>query len=402
MRPGWQEVPVRFAATLNPEQLADDTDPDYRFRYVDISSVSQGEVRLPDEETRFAEAPSRARRIARAGDTVASTVRTYLRAIAPAVDEEDVIYSTGFAVLRPRSESADGDYVRYALQADPFIDEVVANSEGVSYPAINAADMVRLKFWLPPLAEQRAIAAYLDRETAEIDALVSAQEGLIATLRERRAAVIDRFFDPRESTTPLSQALRASLTGPFGTQLAASEYVDGGVPFINPTHIRNNRIAPDPSHAVSPAKADELSRFRLKSGDLVLGRKGDVDKCALVSAEEDGYLCGSDAIALRPGDRAIPAFVWWFLHSAWAVFQLNKWSVGATVVGLNQTTISKMRMPLPPLDEQHRIADYLDEKAAEIDTLIVETERFIALAKERRAALITAAVTGQIDVGNGA
>ena len=149
---------------------------------------------------------------------------------------------------------------------------------------------------------------------------------------------------------------------------------------------------------MTPEKAEDLVRYRLAVGDIVLGRKGEVDKLALVNQRSDGYVCGSDAMALRPRLSTSAGLSWWFLQSPEAHSQLEFWSVGATVSGLNQTTIRKVRLPLPAVQEQRRIAGYLDEKTAKIDTLIAETERFIELARERRAALITAAVTGQIDV----
>ena len=157
-------------------------------------------------------------------------------------------------------------------------------------------------------------------------------------------------------------------------------------------------IAPDDSTTVTPEKAEDLVRYRLAVGDIVLGRKGEVDKSALVNERSDGYVCGSDAMALRPRLGTVPEYLWWFLQSSGAHSQLEFWSVGATVSGLNQTAIRKVRLPLPDVQEQRRVASYLIEKTEKIDTLIAETERFIELSKERRSALITAAVTGQIDV----
>lgn len=145
-------------------------------------------------------------------------------------------------------------------------------------------------------------------------------------------------------------------------------------------------------------KAEELSRFSFQTGDVVLGRKGEVDKSALVTEVEQGYICGSDSMLLRPSQNTDSKYLWWFLQSPSAHAQLERWSVGSTVAGLNQTAISMIVLPLPPFHEQRGTVAYLDDQTAKIDMLIAETERFIELSQERRSALITAAVTGQIDV----
>jgi type I restriction enzyme, S subunit len=186
------------------------------------------------------------------------------------------------------------------------------------------------------------------------------------------------------ATTPLRQAIEYAQTGPFGTQLTADEYVDGGVPVINPTHIQRGHIAPDDSTTVTPEKAEDLARYRLAVGDIVLGRKGEVDKSALVNQQSEGYVCGSDAMALRPRLGTVPDYLWWFLQSSEAHSQLEFWSVGTTVSGLNQNTIRKVRLPLPDVQEQRRIASYLDRETARIGTLIEEQQRLIEMLRERR------------------
>ena len=124
------------------------------------------------------------------GDTIISTVRTYLKAIAFVEDNaEDLIVSTGFATLTPETVALP-KFLWRVVQSDCFVDAVVAHSEGVGYPAITPSNLASLPVWLPPLAEQRAIAAFLDRETARLDALIAKKERLLALLAEKRAALI--------------------------------------------------------------------------------------------------------------------------------------------------------------------------------------------------------------------
>ena len=189
----WETAPLKHVVEINPDKLrSKDVSDDYEIRYVDIGNVnSTGEVE-DEEEMRFEDAPSRARNVVQHGDTIVSTVRTYLKAIAYMDDPpENRIVSTGFAVLRP-SEKLYPPFLGRLASTPEFVDAVVANSTGVSYPAINSSRLGDLPVWIPPLEEQRTIATYLDRKTAQIDTLIAKKQRLIDRLQEQRTAVINR------------------------------------------------------------------------------------------------------------------------------------------------------------------------------------------------------------------
>lgn len=330
------------------------------------------------------------------GDVVVSIGPSFGKIMVVPQELDGANLTQGTARVALRSD-VSSRFVVWSLQSQHAIDYWETSIGGATFRALNLGPLANTPIRLPSLIEQVAIADYLDRETARIDTLIEEQQRLIEMLRERRSAEIAAAFRPPFDAR-LRYAIAFAQTGPFGTQLSADEYVEGGVPVINPSHITRGAILPDPAVAVPNAKAQALERHQLKVGDLVLGRKGDVDKCALVGEGESGYLCGSDSMLLRPGAGTDAAFLWWFLQSPEAHSQLELWSVGCTVAGLNQTTIAKISLPLPGLAEQQRVVAHLEEQTAKIDQLIAETERFIELSRERRAALITAAVTGQIDV----
>ena len=185
----WEVKRLKYLATINDEALPDTTPPDHEMQYVDIGSVDSVKGVTTSEPLTFESAPSRARRIVRDGDTIVSTVRTYLRAIA-AIREpaENLVVSTGFAVVRPRR--MESGYLSYAARESRFVETVVARSVGVSYPAVNASEIATIPVPRPPAAEQRAIADYLDREMAKLDRLIGKVETAIERLREYRAALI--------------------------------------------------------------------------------------------------------------------------------------------------------------------------------------------------------------------
>ena len=185
----WEVKRLKFSASINDETLPDTTDPSLFISYVDIGSVHPIHGITSTDEMAFEDAPSRARRIVCDGDTIISTVRTYLRAVAAIHDPiPNTIVSTGFAVVRPRSVSPS--FMSYVLSEQGFIEAIMARSVGVSYPAVNAFEIGMLSIPLPPLSEQHAIADFLDCETDKIDTLVAKKRTLIERLKEERTALI--------------------------------------------------------------------------------------------------------------------------------------------------------------------------------------------------------------------
>ena len=186
----WQIKKLKYTISTNDEVISENEDPLREVLYVDIGSISPSKGITTTEEMVFEDAPSRARRLVQDGDTIVSTVRTYLRAVAKVNDPPpEMVVSTGFAVIRP--QNIDSNYCSWALREHRFIEQVVANSNGVSYPAINATQIGELSITLPPIPEQRAIAQYLDQKTARVDTLSERAETAIERLNEYRTALIN-------------------------------------------------------------------------------------------------------------------------------------------------------------------------------------------------------------------
>jgi len=188
-RRGWEVRRLKTVVSCNDETLSESTPDKTVIEYVEISDVSDSQGVFNTSSIAFNEAPSRARRIARKGDVIVSTVRTYLKAIAT-IEQDGLIVSTGFAVLRAGRGVLPG-YLAFAAKSSLFVDEIIRHSTGTSYPAINASDLLRLSITLPRLPEQKAIVKYLDEETGKIDRAIDVKRRQIALLRERREIIID-------------------------------------------------------------------------------------------------------------------------------------------------------------------------------------------------------------------
>ena len=331
-------------------------------------------------------------------------------------------------VFRPAIE-ADATFLGYAADCSTSIYQKARMGRGVTVMHIYGQELRHLLLPLPPLDEQRAIAAYLDRETERIDALVAKKRLLIERLEEYRSALITRTvtrglppeaaraagLDPSPRLKPSGvewlgevpehwevQRLRDCgriQTGPFGSQLHADEYVSGGTPIINPANIAQGRLVPDDEGTITPAKASELVRHAFRAGDIAFGRRGEMARVALVLPSDLPALCGTGCLRVDPDrQRVEPSF----LLLALGLEALRDWlelvAVGSTLANLNEQIVGRIPVVLPPLGEQRAIVAFLERETERVAELVGRTEAAIERLQEYRTALITAAVTGKIDV----
>jgi type I restriction enzyme S subunit len=186
----WKVKKLKFSTLINKESLPENTQRNHVLEYVDIGSVTFENGIEKAEDFSFGDAPSRARRLAKNGDTIVSTVRTYLKAIA-FIDEryEKCVYSTGFAVITPK-EDFSPKFLTNFIRSNAFTHQVDDVAKGMSYPAINSTDLSNLYIVDAPFSEQTAIAHFLDQKTAQIDAAIAIKEQQIALLKERKQILI--------------------------------------------------------------------------------------------------------------------------------------------------------------------------------------------------------------------
>jgi type I restriction enzyme S subunit len=410
----WKAVPLKTVSTHNDDVLDESTTPDAEIAYVDISSVDGINGIKTKEDMLFSAAPSRARRRVKHGDVIVSTVRTYLKAIARIRDpEENLVVSTGFAVIRPRGELAP-DFLGHLVSAGFFVDQVIARSTGVSYPAINASELVAIPVPVPPLPEQTQIAAFLDRETAKIDGLVAEQRRLMALLKEKRQAVIShavtRGLNPHAPMKPsgiewlgdvpehweVSRIKRvASIRYGIGEP---PKYHPEGTPLIRATNVHAGKLFDEGMVFVDPAEIPAQRIVWLTPGDIIVVRSGAyTGDSAIIPSIYGTCIAGFDMV-LRC-HSANPAFIQFVLLSKYLKEgQIDLEKMRAAQPHLNAEELGSCVLVLPDAQEQNEITSFLETESGKFDTLITEAQRAIDLLQERRTALISAAATGQIDV----
>ena len=381
--------------------------------YVDISGVDLHRGIVSSVEMTFEDAPSRARRIVRDGDTIVSTVRTYLGAITPIRDPvSNTIVSTGFAVIRPREIFSD--FMSYLLRESGLVGEIVSRSLGVSYPAVNASEIGTLPILLPDLDEQRDITAFLDRETMKIDMLVEKQEQLVDLFQERRAALIShavtKGLDPNIPMKDSGIEWLGEIPEHWGVKKLkrifhvvsgatpkseVEEYWGGGVVWITPEDLgkMTERVIRKSERDITVEGLKHCGATLIPEGSLVLSTRAPIGHLAIAGLE----LCtnqGCRGLVFRGESPQIYSF--YFLCVAKE--ELKSLGQGSTFSELPKEKLETLPFVEPPTQEQQAIATYLDREMTKIDSLITKVHQAIKLQKELRSALISAAVTGKIDV----
>lgn len=418
----WQLKRLKDIASHNDETLEENTEPDFELEYVDISSVNLVDGITRTETMAFEKSPSRARRIARDGDTIISTVRTYLKAIAAIKDAPDnLVVSTGFAVIRPQAVLAPA-FLSYFLQTSGFVGDVVAHSNGVSYPAINPSDLVRLPAIEPPLPEQQTIARFLDHKTAQIDALIAKKEALLQKLAEKRTALISQAvtqgLDP---TVPMQDSgvawlgqipahwkvmrlrfLVEKIEQGWSPQCEnqAAEANEWGVLKVG---CVNGEYFDESENKALPPNLEVRTQYEIQAGDILMSRantKELLGSAAIAISPRNKLLLCDKLYRLIPSSRIDSNYLVRILRSTISRMQYERDATGTSgsMQNIGQDTIKNLVIPAPPLEEQKLIEQNLSALLTASSASEEKTQSAIEKLKEYRAALITAAVTGKIDV----
>ena len=397
---------------INSSTLPEDTNSSYCFNYIDISSVSgEGEISM-DTCYNFGEAPSRARRIVKKGDVLISTVRTYLRAIAAIdFDAKDIVASTGFAVCSPKKNIAS-KYLSYAVRNNLVIADICKESTGVSYPAIPAATLSSIEIPFCEIAEQRAIADYLDKKTAEIDTQISLLENKQKAYEKLKCSLIDKVVtcglnpdvELKDSgidwigEIPVHWDVKrikdvAELGSGTTPKSTNEKYYDDGIhPWLITADVQNRLVESNDNFITDLALTEtpNLKLYPTKTVLLAMYGGGTIGNVGLMTYP--AYI-NQACCAMMPKSDIFEKYLFYYLLTKQK--RIISTGVGGTQINLSQSKISAYPISVPPLIEQKKIANYLDEKAAEIDECISLTDKKIKAYKRLKQSLIDEVVTGK-------
>ncbi|MDR5899441.1 restriction endonuclease subunit S [Halomonas vilamensis] len=293
------------------------------------------------------------------------------------------------------------------LNSQPYQNYLEEHKRGGNQKFVSLGILRESPVPIAPLAEQKVIAEKLDTLLAQVENTKARLERIPQILKRFRqsvltAAVSGRLTEewrsgdnPEQDFKKVADAGVAVKTGPFGSALHKSDYVHGGIPVINPMHISEGIITPSDSMTISQQKYYSLEAWHLRKGDIIVGRRGEMGRAAVVDSDE-AQLCGTSSMLLRAGNNALPKYLEIILRSPTAVSYFNSASVGSTMVNLNQKVIKNLEVYFPPLDEQTEIVRSVDQLFAHADRIEQQVNQALARVNNLTQSILAKAFRGEL------
>jgi type I restriction enzyme S subunit len=377
-------------------------------------------IKAPDEIMRTSDdiAANYTRSTIRAGDIVCSIGPSFGKVMITPEWLDGANLTQGTARIAVQREH-NSRYIFWTLRAPASVGQWVSSVGGATFSALNLGPLAKTTILIPPLAEQTAIAEFLDRETGKIDGLVAEQRRLMELLKEKRQAVIShavtKGLNPHAPMKPsgiewLGQvpehwemmSLKRDLDYlTSGSRGWAENYSDNGELFIRIANLTRGTIGLDLSdiQRVAVPEGTEGSRTKVRPGDVLFSITAYLGSVAVVpDGLESAYVSQHIALARLRKARLSSKWVGFVALSVVGQTWFDTKSYGGTKVQLSLDDVRDLPLPVPSLVEQNAIVELLEIELLKFDTLTAEAHRAIDLLQERRTALISAAVTGQIDV----
>jgi restriction endonuclease S subunit len=410
----WEVKKLKYFVSINQNNLNENTNNSFIIKYIDISSVGFNFLKEKPKELRFSEAPSRARRIAKKGDTIISTVRTYLKSMC-FIDEniDNCIVSTGFAVLSPKNEIFP-EILNFILASDYFINEVTKYSIGISYPAISENALSEIRIVIPKdLKEQNKIAKHLNKKQKQANTFTEKQKKIIELLKEQKKAIINEAV-----TKGIKNDVKMKNSGvewigniPKGWEvislkqlinksdygLSNSAEDSGPYKYLNMGNIQNGKVYYETTNHLK--NIDEF--YLLDYNDILFNRTNSLDlvgKCGIFKGKRtDKVTYASYLVRFKCNDKVISDYLNMILNSSiFLSYARSHAYMSLNQANLNPNRFLCLKIPIPNISTQKEILSNLEKQINKIDTLITNKERMIDKTDELLSSQIFSVISGKI------
>lgn len=287
-----------------------------------------------------------------------------------------VIVSPLYVVFKINENIIKQKYLWYFLRGNIGLSYINSLTSGSVRDSLKFSSLQRIVLGVPPLQEQELFIRTLDTAT---ELLTMYKQQLAELDNLIKSIFYDMFGDPvaNEKGWALKPIGDFSMVkiGPFGSLLHSEDYIEGGFPLVNPSHIIDGKIVPDMKLTLSTKKFKELKSYAMKKGDIVVGRRGEIGRCAIV--DDEGFLCGTGSMYIRIKKDYLPMMLQRIISSETIRAKLEHQSVGVTMKNLNAGTISNLEIPMPPLPLQNQfvsIVTKIEEQKTLVKKAIDETQ----------------------------
>lgn len=342
-------------------------------------------------------------KVCRPGDIVVNRMSAYQGALGRT--DHFGIVSPDYIVMRP-VRGVDGRWLHHVMRSSWFVAEMAARIRGIGSigtgnvrtPRVSAEEIGDIRVSLPAPHSQREIADFLDTETARIDALIAKKRLLLVSVREyldvKREYTV---WDNVARTIPLMHLTALGRPIMYGIVLPGPDVPDG-IPIVKGGDVAANRLHPSRLCRTTAEIEAPYARARLRATDLVFAIRGGIGDVAVVPPDIEGANITQDVARIAPAPDVDPLWLMSVLRTRSVRAQVEQRTTGATVRGLNIWDLKRLQVPWSGIDRQHRDLEALNPAIRCHDAVVSRLTRQINLLYEHRQALITAAVTGEMEV----
>ena len=307
--------------------------------------------------------------------------------------------SSEYLVFRSKGE-VEPEYLFYLFAQNSFRQAGARVMSGTSGHQRVPKDFIEnYLIPLPPLSEQKRIVEILDEAFEGCDRAIANTEKNLANARELFESYLngvvtqkgDGWFEKK-----FSEIGGKVFTGPFGSLLHKSDYVENGIPLVNPANIEGELIYPDTKKTVTSDALERLKNYVLRENDIVIGRRGEIGRCAVIQKEQDGWLCGTGCFFIKTYENTNPIFLTHLIRSEPYRRKLEALSTGATMKNLNNKALSNLLIALPPKEVQNTLIGYLNNLSQETQRIEAIYQCKLAALQELKQSILHQAFTGEL------
>ena len=305
------------------------------------------------------------------------------------VNFEFKVKSSAMKILTPNTELVLPKFIYYRMQIIQF--------DHSTHKRYWIQQYSKIKVSIPSIPVQEQIVAKIEELFSELDNGVETLQKTKQQLAVYRQAVLKQAFDTNDTEiVEISELVDDIRIGPFGTMLHKSDYVSGGVPVINPQHIKSNVIIPGSNVTISVAKAEELNSYKLRCNDIVMGRRGEMGRCAAVTEKEDGWICGTGSIMFKLKADFDAVFYAQILSSPDVVHYLEENATGTTMKNLNEEIVKHIPVPYITRQQQTIISQKIDAALSVCDSIEKTVDTALQQAEAMRQSILKQAFEGKL------
>lgn len=278
-------------------------------------------------------------------------------------------------------------------------EQLVAQAVGNAQPNISQQKIKNTEINLPPIPEQKRLVAILDEAFADIEQARAKTEQNLKNARELFESYLQQVFSQRDEEweeLTVGQATGGVFTGPFGSLLHKSDYIENGTPLVNPAHITATGIEPDLRKTISNETAQRLSSYIMNEGDIVIGRRGEMGRCALITSKESGYLCGTGSFFIKASERVLSDYLVRYLRSSVGKSRLEQMAGGAVMLNLSNAELSNLSLYFPPIDKQKESVREIGNIAVQIEAVEQIYQNKLTALDELKQSILQKAFSGEL------